>query len=165
MALFSRAPRLDPDLTALLGGRRPLAIASAQDGTVVGTIDRLFFPDGTGWAEQPWHEVERGGWDGESGTLSWTTTSGGRFAVRLTEPRGVPDLFNERVTATIVATRTLDLGRHRKGVLTGRRDLSPGATGVAWHVTPGHGTTAAGLANDPLVLLELERLHSEYDGV
>jgi hypothetical protein len=163
--VFSRAPRLDPALTALLGGRRPLATASSADGEVVGTVDRLFFADGSGWAEQPWHEVEHGGWDGESGTLSWTTTSGDRHAIRLTEPRGLPDLFNERVTATIVATRTLDLGRHLKGVLTGRRDLSPGATGVLWHVTPGHGTTAADLANDPLVSLELERLHSEYDGV
>jgi hypothetical protein len=163
--VFSRAPRLDPALTELLGGRRPLATASSADGDVVGTLDRLFFADGTGWAEQPWHEIERGGWDGESGTLSWTTISGERLAIRLPEPRGVPDLFNERVTATIVATRTLDLGRHRKGVLTGRRDLSPGASGVLWTVTPGHGTSAAELLGDPLVSLELERLHAEYDGV
>lgn len=165
MALFSRSPRLDPALAALLHGRRVLASASGPDGEVVGTIDRLYFPDGAGWAEQPWHEVEHGGWDGEGRTLTWTTTSGQRRAVRLTEPRGVPDLFNERVTATIVASRTLELGPHRKAVLTGRRDLAPGASGLIWQATPGRGVSAAELASDPLVIVELERLRTEYDGV
>lgn len=165
MALFSRSPNLDPALTALLGGRRVLASASSPQGEVVGTLDRLYFWDGSDWAEQPWHEVEHGGWDGESGVLSWTTTSGRRCSVRLTEPRGVPDLFNERVTVTIVATRDLELGPHRKAVLTGRRDLSPGASGLTWQVTPGRGVTAAELASDPLVSLELERLRTEYEGV
>jgi hypothetical protein len=150
---------------AVLGGRRVLASAASPDGEVVGTVDRLFVPDGTGWAEQPWHEVEHGGWDGESGTLAWTTTSGRRCAVRLTEPRGVPDLFNERVTATIVATRTLELGPHRRAVLTGRRDLSPGASGLTWQVSPGRGVTADELSSDPLVALQLERLRTEYEGV
>ncbi len=165
MALFSRSPRLDPALAALLAGRRVLASASSPDGQVVGTIDRLFFPDAAGWTEQPWHEVEHGGWDGASRTLAWTTTSGGRFAVELTEPGRLPDLFNERVTATIVASRTLELGPHRKAVLTGRRDLSPGASGLVWQVAPGRGVTAADVASDPLVALELERLRADYGGV
>jgi hypothetical protein len=165
MALFSRTPRLDDALLALLDGRRVLASASSPGGEVVGTIDRLFFPDGSGWAEQPWHEIERGGWDQASTRLSWTTTSGGRCSVELTQPRGLPDLFNERVTATIVATRDLELGPHRKAVLTGRRDLSPGASGLVWQVTPGRGVSAVELASDPLVALELDRLRGEYDGV
>lgn len=165
MPVFSRSPRLDPALTALLGGRRVLATASSPDGEVIGTVDRLFFPDGTGWAEQPWHEIEHGGWDGASGSLSWTTVSGQRYTVELAQPRGLPDLFNERVTATIVATRTLELGGARKAVLTGRRDLSPGASGLLWQVTPGRGVSAAELASDPLVALELERFRGEYDGV
>ncbi|MBN9104839.1 MAG: hypothetical protein J0I14_07530 [Propionibacteriaceae bacterium] len=165
MALFTRPPRLDAALVALLGGRRVLASASSPDGEVVGTVDRLFFPDGSGWSEQPWHEVERGGWDGASRTLAWTTTSGVQRSLVLTERRGLPDLFNERVTATIVATRDIELGPHRKAILTGRRDLSPGASGLVWQATPGRGTTAAELASDPLVIVELERLRAEYDGV
>lgn len=165
MALFSRSRGIDAALSARLAGRRVLAVASSPDGAAVGTVDRLYVPRAGGWFEQPWHEVERGGWDGASRTLAWTTTDGTAHSLQLTVPGGLPDLFNERVTATIMASRTLELGPHRRAALIARRDLSPGASGLIWQARPGPGLSADELASDPLVALELDRLRVEYEGV
>src|SRR5215210_9578287 len=73
---------------------RILAWAKGPGGFVVGSPAALSWEaaDGT-WSHLGWHEIERGGWNGETATLSWTLHGGRRGAVTLDEPGRLPELF------------------------------------------------------------------------
>lgn len=163
MALFGRTTIDDPDLRQLLGRRRVLASATSARGVVLGLADCLVYPGADGWAELPWHEIERGGWDQPSRTLRWTTVDGNASALSLDQPGMLPDLFNERVTASIACVRTVDLATRGTAVITARRDLGRNSAELIWRVSPGKGVHASAVDADPVVALELERLRAEYD--
>ena len=57
-----------------------------------------------------WHEIERGGWNGETEQLRWQTYGGARSAVALPDPARVPEVFKERVDASIVVRAFVPLG-------------------------------------------------------
>lgn len=155
-----RAP-IDPELKALARGRRPLATGLSPDGQVLGLVDRLLFRDADGVRQQPWHEIERGRWDEAARTLSWLDASGRNWRLELVETGRLPDLFNERVTASIACVRVLELERG-SAVITARRDLADVTAALSWRVLPGPGTDPDALAA-PVVAAELARLRSEYD--
>lgn len=163
MALLGRTPIDDPALKQLVGGRRVLASGHSPLGQVLGLADALVYSDGTACHEVAWHEVDRGGWDHESRTLRWTTVDGGSGSISLTETGRLPDLFNERVTATIACVRTVGLSEAGTAVITARRNLADPSSALIWRVAPGKGVQPERAAADPLVALELERLRAEYD--
>ena len=167
MALFGRTtlePDTDVALTQLVG-RRPRILASGRgtEGEVVGLIDRLVFPTGGQWRQLFWHDVERGNWDQASRRLRWTTVAGEASEVELTETGLLPDLFNERVTASIACMRVVDLTTKGTAVITARRDLGDATAPLVWRTSPGKGVSAAAVAGDPAVAGELARLRVEYD--
>lgn len=162
MALFAR-PRMDPELKRQVGGRRVLAFGVGADGPVGGLVDRLVFRQSGEWREQAWHRIERGNWDEQTRTLGWVDVDGERWRVELTETGRLPDLFNERVTASIACVRSVALDRGRSAVITARRDLGDSSAPLVWRVAPGKGVRSEELDADPLVALELERLRAEYD--
>jgi len=167
MALFGRTP-LDPDTEAaltLLVGRRPRVLASGRgpEGEAIGLLDRLVFRSGREWRQQFWHEVERGNWDQPTRRLRWTDIDGDAVEVELADTGMLPDLFNERVTASIACMRVVDLDTRGTAVITARRHLGDATAPLVWRTSPGKGTSPQSVAGDPAVAAELARLRAEYD--
>ena len=99
--------------------------ATADEEVVVITTQRLVVPGGDLDEGRPWHLVDRGRWDPDTDVLSVTWVDGspaGRW--RLTRPGGVPDLFRERVQASIVLVEEVALDRTRRARVVLRRDLA-----------------------------------------
>lgn len=104
--MWSRAPRVPPHVRAVVDD--PVIVAAEVDGARWLVLTRaevvLVGDDGAIW-RHPWHEVERGEWDGESHTLTvhWV---GDRSPAALTtvaeHPRTLPLAFRERVDASVV---------------------------------------------------------------
>lgn len=128
-------------------GERVLAAAHAEDGTwLVGTRDHLHafsysLSDSlsdSGSSRWPWEQVQRADWDAETSSLrveplaefgAQVTTA----AYRLSEPGGLLELVRERVTASVVMQRRVDLVRKRGVTVIARRPPS-GLGPVVWAV-------------------------------
>jgi hypothetical protein len=167
MALFGRTA-LEPDTNAALTelvGRRPRILASGRgvEGEVVGLIDRLVYRTEGQWHQQLWHEVERGNWDLATRRLRWTDIHGAASELELTETGMLPDLFNERVTASIACLQVVELRTRGNAMITARRDLGDAAAPLVWRISPGKGVNPEAVAGDPIVASELVRLRAEYD--
>lgn len=163
MALFGRTTIDDPALMKLVGGRRVLASGRSPVGQVLGLADALAYTDGAACHEVAWHDVDRGGWDHASRMLRWTTVDGRSASLELIETGRLPDLFNERVTASIACVRTVTLADRGTAVITARRNWADPTSALIWRVAPGKGIQSEDVLRDPLVALELERLRAEYD--
>lgn len=143
---------------------RVLAWASSVDEqTVVLSPVTLSVGDQNGWRHVGWHEIERGGWNAETEQLRWQTYAGGRGALALPAPRRVPEVFRERVAASLVFERFVPVtaGSDRGVIVSARRPCGTGA--IAWHTTLTRGMTwrtpgVRALADDALA-----RLRHEYD--
>ncbi|WP_130865208.1 hypothetical protein [Acidipropionibacterium timonense] len=117
-----------PGVRALAWGRgrtdRPVTAVATEDGLVV-------VPEDGAAGAVAWHEVIRGGWRKEESTLWWTLLDHSRVDVVLEDPGRLPEVFDERVTASIVCQdsvgvpggRAVVAGRRRAGRL-GREDPS-----------------------------------------
>lgn len=162
MALFGRTALDDPVLAEIVGRRRVLASGHTSEGQVVGLVDRLVFKAAGEWRQLPWHEIERGTWDEQARRLRWVEDSGTQTELELTGTGRLTDLFNERVTASIVCTQLVDLA-NGNAMITARRDLGDPDRPLIWRVTPGKGVSTAEVNSDPLVAQEFERLRAEYD--
>jgi hypothetical protein len=158
---------------------RILAWARSQDGFAVGSPSVLSVGGGDGtsgavpgaspdggvqprdWRHIGWHEIEHGGWNAESRSLSWTLYGGRRGRVELAEPARLPELFRERVAASIAVERFVPLRGERGVTVTARRDLGAAGT-LSWHSTLTRGLTG----NEPGVADEIAAaeadLQSEY---
>lgn len=159
--------RLDAAVRSSLAdhlGHRPkvLAWAPTHDGHVVGLAGRLMVSDGESWRGYPWHEIEGGRWDEKSGTLSWQDGEGNRHEVELAGRSGFTDLFNERITTSVVATRRVGLGGHRHLTLALRRNLEPGSDETVWRVTPSPGVDLASPAVQALLDQELAVARADF---
>jgi hypothetical protein len=76
------------------------------------------------WRHVGWHQIEHGGWNAEAHKLSWSTYDGSREFIDLVEPGRMPELFRERVSASIVAERFVPIAGERGVTISGRRDLA-----------------------------------------
>ncbi|MGI5270137.1 hypothetical protein ACQEUU_13370 [Nonomuraea sp. CA-218870] len=122
--------RLPIDVRASLTtepGERVLAFTSSDDGHLVATTLALFLPDGT---KVPYETVDKASWD-EYG-LRLITTGGDRHEVRVPEPRLLPETLRERVNATIVVNKHVQLpGRGGVRLVARRR---PGGEVIGWNL-------------------------------
>jgi hypothetical protein len=73
--------------------------------------------DGEVAVDRPWHEVDTGAWDPDSSTLSLSWVGGTRglqWQLRQrTGPGTIPQVFRDRVSASVVLVREIDLGPRR----------------------------------------------------
>lgn len=165
MGLFDRGGLPSDEhrtLAEALGGRqRVLAWARSSDGPVVGLPGRLALRSADGWRTIGWHEIGTGGWDAESGRLRWTLTDGTTDEVLLAEPGALPELFRERVDASIAVQQRVELGRGRAALIVARRRLDDDGAPLAWSVSRQGGAWDA--ANEATAAAELLRLQREYD--
>ena len=165
MGLFDRAglPAADfRSLTEAVGRRvRVLAWARGADGPVVGLADRLAVRGPDAWRFIGWHEVASGGWDAETGRLRWRLIDGVRDDLVLAGPGSLPELFRERVEASIVVQERLELARGRAAMIVARRRLDDGRAPLQWTVTRHGGSFDSAQAGQADA--ELARLRAEYD--
>lgn len=119
------------------------------------------------WHHLGWHEVERGSFDADQRRLSWTTYTSGPGTVSLPEPGRVPDVFRERVAASIAVEEFIPLengGDTRRGVIVnGRRDLSCPDAAIIWHASLPNGVTWDTPGVGELADAAVARLRAEYD--
>jgi hypothetical protein len=120
---------------------RVLAWASTEDGFAVASPSALSYGDEQGWSHLGWHEVERGGWDEESGRLTWVRYDGSSGEVAVTEPGRLPEVFRERVSASIVLEKLVPIRNGRGVLISGRRDLAEGEPRITWNTTLQRGLT------------------------
>jgi hypothetical protein len=117
-------------------------------------------PDG--WQHVGWHLIERGGWNGELHQLSWVQVDGRRGAVQLDKPGRLPELFRERVEASIVVKQFVPLAGERGVTISARRDLGAGG-GIDWHTSLTRGLSGQSEAVQQAVQEALAATRAEYD--
>lgn len=157
MSWFRRSSATLPaaDLAALRERRpeagRVLAVGQGAGSLVAACEECLAVRRGEdGWEFVGWHLVTRGGWDGPSGVLRWSTIEGGEGSVRLEDAGQVPGAFRDRVDASIVLQQAAEAPGGGTVVVAGRRRLGRSTSPedpVVWQVT----TTGAARLDDPAV--------------
>ena len=153
---------LEPGLRAHVGTRpRVLAWAAAAGGAVVALPDRLAVLNESEWSSTGWQDILRGGWDADASALHWTGPDGER-TLPLADPGRLPEVFRERVEATILVQRSVDLARGRFIIVSARRDPS-GKAPVTWAFHPGPGVRLEDPETSARAAAELERLRLEYE--
>ena len=120
-----------------------------------------------GWKHVGWHEIERGSWNAELGKLSWVLHAAPgkpspRGSLELVEPGRLPELFRERISATIAIEKFVPLLGERGVTISARRDLGGGGA-VAWHSTLTRGLSWETDGVRAAVDQAMEQLRTEYD--
>jgi hypothetical protein len=118
---------------------RILAWARTPGGVCIGSPSMLSYGSEPAWRHVGWHQIEHGGWNAETHKLSWSIYDGGRDFIDLVEPGRMPELFRERVSASIVAERFVPIAGERGVTVSGRRDLGQTSPAISWHQTLGRG--------------------------
>ncbi|OYN93469.1 hypothetical protein [Enemella evansiae] len=142
---------------------RPI-VATENDGLwTVLLPDALAVQRGDGWDFVGWHEIDRGGWNSQNSELRWELVDGRRGSVLLDNPGRVPEVFAERVAASIVVQQHLDIEGTREGaVVSARRDLGDRSAPLLWRTRRGRGTPDSAEVRE-LLGAETRRLQSDYD--
>lgn len=148
---------------------RILAWAKTPTGFCIGSPAALSVGDDHGFTHVGWHEIEHGGWNSETRRLSWVCyrSEDGRARrgfVELVDPGRVPELFRERIAATIVFERFVPLVSAGGGVtISARRDLAGTADRISWHVSPARGVNWRDAAVRAEAEDALSHVRNEYD--
>jgi hypothetical protein len=146
---------------------RILAWATTSRGFCIASLATLSYGDEEDWKHVGWHEIERGAWNAELRKLTWALHAAPgepspRGSLELVEPGRVPELFRERIVATIAIEKFVPLVGERGVTITARRDL--GGTGaVAWHGTLTRGLNWQTAGVRAAVDQAMEQVRTEYD--
>jgi hypothetical protein len=146
---------------------RILAWATSPTGFCIASPATFSYGSENAWKHIGWHEIERGGWNAELRQLNWVlyTAPGeapARGSLELTEPGRMPELFRERVLATIAVEKFVPLSGERGVTVTARRDLGPGGV-VSWHGTLTRGLSWQTQGVAAAVDQAMEEVRAEYD--
>jgi hypothetical protein len=114
------------------------------------------------WQHVGWHRIERGGWNDELHQLSWVQLDGRRGSVQLDAPGRLPELFRERIEATIVVRQFVPLAGERGVTVSARRDLGAGG-GIDWHTSLTRGLSSQDAEVQRAVDDALAATRAEYD--
>jgi hypothetical protein len=151
---------------------RILAWATTPDGFAIGSPSVLSLgsasaPPGEhsagAWLHLGWHEIERGGWDSDTGRLGWVLYGGERGQAELLEPGRLPEVFRERVAASIVLERSVPILNRRSVMISARRDLAAGADAITWNTTLERGLSWQGEGVRQAVDDAVAQVRTEYD--
>jgi len=102
--------------------------------------DALAVGDTGGWATTGWEAIDHGRFDRDSATLTWSTADGDSRSVALKDLGRLPELFVERVEASIVAQWPVawDGGR---ATIVARRNPGRADAVVRWRVVASPGSS------------------------
>jgi hypothetical protein len=145
-------------------GRPPRILAWAGQGEQLAIGSPVVLSTGgvSGWRHVGWHLIERGGWNDELRRLSWVQLDGRRGDVELAEPGRLPELFRERVEATIVVKQFVSLAGERGVTISARRSLGPGGD-LNWHSSLTRGLSWQTEGVREAVEEALAQTRAEYD--
>lgn len=187
MALFGRRSkhRVDPEIEESLvasrrsrgesGKPRILAWSASPEGVAIlqpHVLSVWMAPDrrvgdhadDEGWEHVGWHLVEKGGWNSETATLQWSCYGGRRGSITLDQPGRVPEVFRERVAATIAVQQFQPLPNSRGGVtISGRRDLADPDNTITWHPTLSKSVNRHTPGLEGLIAELIADMKAEYD--
>lgn len=143
---------------------------TTSNGFCIGSPSALSHGTAERFEHVGWHQIEHGGWNAETRQLSWTVyydeAASRRGAVELIESGRLPELFRERVAATIVLEQFVPFGadqRSRGVIISARRDLAGRADAIAWHATLSRGLAWQTEGVRALADRALDQLQTEYD--
>jgi hypothetical protein len=143
--------------------RRVLAWATTDDGYAIASPSAVSYTVDLSWTHLGWHEIQRGGWDEESGRLTWTLAGGGEGGVHLIEAGKVPEVFRERVAASIVLEKFVPILNKRGVLISGRRDLADTDVEITWNTSLGRGLSWQMDGVQDAVDEAIAQVRSEYD--
>lgn len=147
---------------------RILAWAETTTGFCIASLSTMSYGAELVWEHLGWHEIERGEWNAELNKLSWVRyaaapgEAAARGVLELTEPGRLPELFRERISATIAVERFVPLAGERGVVIAARRDLG-GSGAVVWHGTLTRGLSWQTDGVRAAVDQAMEQVKTEYD--
>jgi hypothetical protein len=146
---------------------RILAWAMSPTGFCIASPAAFSYGNENGWGHVGWHEIEHGSWNAELRRLSWLRYAApgeapARGSVELTEPGRMPELFRERILATIAVEKFVPLSGERGVTVTARRDLGRGGT-VSWHGTLTRGLSWQTEGLPAAVDQAMEQVRAEYE--
>jgi hypothetical protein len=126
MSILRRLPANVRSSLAFEPGERVLTFAAGTpSGYAVATNLALYLVDG---ARIPYEEIDKASWDEDGVRI--ITTDGTSHSMAVSEPRLVPETLRERVNATIVVNKHVDLpGRGGVRLVLRRR---PGGEMLGW---------------------------------
>jgi hypothetical protein len=147
-------------------GRAPsrlLAAARGESGWCFLLTECLAYEQRGEWRFVRWHEIEQGSWNDQNHELRWEEVGGRRGSVLLEQPGRVPEVFKERVQASIVLHRQVPIeGTTEGGVVSARRDLSDRHAPLQWRIRRGRGTEDSP-ENWALLEAALTELRTDFD--
>jgi hypothetical protein len=146
---------------------RILAWATTSTGFCIASPATLSYGDEEGWKHVGWHEIERGAWNSELRKLTWALHAAPgkpspRGSLELVEPGRFPELFRERILATIAIEKFIPLMGERGVTISARRDLG-GSGAIAWHSTLTRGLSWQTAGVRTAVDQAMEQVRTEYD--
>ncbi|MGB3256434.1 MAG: hypothetical protein WBA72_00450 [Ornithinimicrobium sp.] len=161
----AEGPAKLPDSITIVTQRGEAVLAAAQDdftqAWVAMTTYRIVVtsPEGEALLDRPWHEVDTGAWEPDSAilSLSWVGgTTAQQWRMRtLTGPGRSPEVFRDRVSASVVQVREVKLSPKRTARVSIRSVLS--TRELVDQVALGRGARAS----DRELALEVERVRQE----
>jgi len=162
MRRLRRGPAVPDHVGSAVAGRL-LATCRAADGIWVACTRDAWWavaPDGSA-TSLPWERIHRADWDQETATLRVEPVAEYGAPVQahsftLEEPGALLDVLRERVTASVLVQRRVDLAQRRGFTLIGRRPPS-GAGEVTWAYELDPGIDP----DDPTVVAAAERALGE----
>lgn len=115
------------------------------------------------WRSVGWHQVRSGGWKSEREEIHWRLNDGSRDAVQLTEPGAFPQVFRERVQASIAVEDQFDVPGGGSISITARRDLGEEQPRLYWQVNAVRGAKLTDPTTKALADEALARLRADYE--
>ena len=162
MAWFSRPDRsLFAGLDDAVGHRADVLAHAVGDGVLlVATRQELALKRGETWTVWPWAEVGGGAWKAEAQRFRFRTIDNQQHEISLTEVNRLPEVFRERVNASMVVSTVLDVARGQVQIVA-RRGLGADSA-LHWYAIPSGGADLGDEATRAIVVAETDRLKSEY---
>jgi hypothetical protein len=127
-------------------------------------------PSSPDWRHIGWQQIERGGYDSGTDSLHWQLyDAAADERVRLEKPGRLPEVFRDRVAASIAVEQFIAVegARKVKGVepgviISGRRDLSRPESAIEWRASLPRGLDWDTPGLRDLAEDAIARLSSEY---
>lgn len=137
-----------------------LAHGTGENVTVFATRTLLAVKQNEQWHTWGWHEIITGRWNASQSTFQWTTTGGESLEIQLESVGRLPELFQERVQASIAVTESHDLERGSIQII-GRRSLG-GSNEMTWYTTASGGADLNDPATRQFVVRRTDELDQEW---
>ncbi len=143
---------------------RVLRVARDGENVVVATPETLAIRASGQWQFRRWETILYGGWRNGPDQLYWTLLDGTDEHIALAEPADMPFVFADRVRASILTVRQIELPDQLGSIiLAGRRPPTELDAEIVWTVQPGPGTDLNDARVQEYAVAEMAKLRDEFE--